>query len=92
MRLSRAHFFLGFVRQGRFDEASAEFLKARELDPLASDVARGVAIPYYLKRDYTKAFELLQQASRPRPALQPHVGNRKQYSKWENRRGTGPTG
>ena len=60
-----AHFFLGLslVRQGRFDEASAEFLKARELDPLASDVARGVAIPYYLKRDYTKAFELLQQAS-----------------------------
>jgi TolB-like protein/Tfp pilus assembly protein PilF len=60
-----AHFFLGLslVRQGRFDEALAEFLKARELDPLASDVARGVAIPYYLKRDYTKAFELLQQAS-----------------------------
>ena len=60
-----AHFFLGLslVRQGRFDEALAEFLKARELDPLASDVARGVAIPYYLKRDYRKAFELLQQAS-----------------------------
>src|SRR3984893_48338 len=60
-----AHFSLGLslVRQGRFDEALAEFLKARELDSLASDIARGVAIPYYLKRDYGKAFELLQQAS-----------------------------
>jgi TolB-like protein/class 3 adenylate cyclase/Flp pilus assembly protein TadD len=60
-----AHLFLGLslVRQGRLDEGLAEFLKARELDPLASDIARGVAIPYYLKRDYGKAFELLQQAS-----------------------------
>ena len=59
-----AHLFLGLslARQGRFDEGLAEFLKARELDPLASDIARGVAIPYYLKRDYVKAFELLQQA------------------------------
>ena len=59
-----AHLFLGLslARQGRFDEGLAEFLKARELDPLASDIARGVAIPYYLKRDYVKGFELLQQA------------------------------
>jgi TolB-like protein len=59
-----AHFFLGLslVRQGRFDDGLAEFLKARELDPLASDIARGVAIPYYLKRDYPRALELLRQA------------------------------
>jgi adenylate cyclase len=59
-----AHLFLGLslVRQGRFDDGLAEFLKARELDPLASDIARGVAIPYYLKRDYPRALELLRQA------------------------------
>jgi TolB-like protein/Tfp pilus assembly protein PilF len=59
-----AHFFLGLslVRQGRFDEGLAEFLQARELDRLASDISRGVAVPYYLKRDYAKAFDLLQQA------------------------------
>jgi adenylate cyclase len=60
-----AHFFLGLslVRQGRFDDGLAEFLKARELDPLASDIARGVAIPYYLKRDYVRALDLLRQAN-----------------------------
>ncbi len=60
-----AHFFLGlsFVRQGRLDEGLAEFLKARELDPLSSDIARGVAIPYYLKRDYARALDLLRQAN-----------------------------
>jgi serine/threonine-protein kinase len=59
-----AHFFLGLslVRQARFDDGLIEFLKARELDPLASDIARGVAIPYYLKRDYPRALELLRQA------------------------------
>jgi TolB-like protein/Flp pilus assembly protein TadD len=59
-----AHLFLGLslVRQGRLDDGLAEFLKARELDPLASDIARGVAIPYYLKRDYPRALELLRQA------------------------------
>jgi Tfp pilus assembly protein PilF len=43
--LALAHQYLGFsfVRQGRHDESLAEFLKARELDPLSSIIARGVA-------------------------------------------------
>jgi adenylate cyclase len=60
-----AHFFLGLSlsRQGRLDESLQEYLTARGLDPMASDIARGVAIPYYLKRDYAKALELLRQSN-----------------------------
>ncbi len=69
--LALAHFFLGvsFVRQGRFDESLEEYLKARELDPLSSAIARGAAIPYYLKRDYVRALELLRQANELGPAF-----------------------
>src|ERR1700730_12193260 len=60
-----AHFFLGLSlsRQGRLDESLQEYLTARGLDPMASDIARGVAIPYYLKRNYPKALELLRQSN-----------------------------
>ena len=57
------------ARQGRFDESLEETLKARELDPLSSTIARGVAIPYYLKRDYARALELVRQANELGPAL-----------------------
>jgi serine/threonine-protein kinase len=69
--LALAHFLLGvsLVRQGRLDESLEEYLKARELDPLSSAIARGVAIPYYLKRDYVRALELLRQANELGPAL-----------------------
>src|SRR5262249_18016437 len=63
--LALAHFYLGLslARQGRLDESLGEFLKARELDPLSSVTARNVAQPYYFKRDYPRALELLQQAN-----------------------------
>jgi TolB-like protein/Flp pilus assembly protein TadD len=63
--LALAHFYLGnsLVRQGRLDEALEEYLKARELDPLSSVIARQSAIPYYLKRDYARALDLLRQAN-----------------------------
>ncbi len=69
--LAMAHFYLGLslVRQGRLDEGLAEFLKARELDPLSSTIARNVAMPYYLKRDYVRALELLRQANELGPVL-----------------------
>src|SRR5215510_5965596 len=69
--LALAHQYLGFsfVRQGRLDESLAEFLEARELDPLSPIIARGVAIPYYLKRDYVRALELLRQADDLGPAF-----------------------
>jgi TolB-like protein/Flp pilus assembly protein TadD len=69
--LAVAHYNLGlsFIRQGRLDEASADLMKARALDPLSSVIARAVVIPYYFKRDYGRAFELLRQANELGPAL-----------------------
>jgi adenylate cyclase len=69
--LASAHFYLGvsLVRQGRLDESLEELLKARELDPLSSIIARNVASPYYLKRDYARALELLRQANELGPAF-----------------------
>ena len=63
--LALAHQYLGlsFIKQGRLDEGLEESLKARELDPLSSSMARTVAMPYYLKRDYVRALELLRQAN-----------------------------
>ncbi|MGH9428784.1 MAG: TPR end-of-group domain-containing protein, partial [Terriglobia bacterium] len=69
--LAMAHSYWGFslVRQGRFDEGLEEYLKARELDPLSSNIARGMAIPYYLQRDSVRALELLRQANELGPAF-----------------------
>jgi TolB-like protein/Tfp pilus assembly protein PilF len=66
-----AHQYLGvsLVRQGRFDEALAELLKARELDPLSSVIVRLVALPYYLKRDHVRPLELMRQANELGPAF-----------------------
>jgi serine/threonine protein kinase/Tfp pilus assembly protein PilF len=66
-----AHLYLGvsFVEQGRLDEGLEELLKARELDPLSSIIARQAAIPYYLKRDYARALELLRQANELGPVF-----------------------
>jgi TolB-like protein len=69
--LALPHLFLGIslARQGRMDEAFEECLKARELDPLSSIIARNVASPYYLKRDYAHALELMNQANELGPAF-----------------------
>ncbi len=69
--LALAHHYLGIslVRQGRLDEGSGEFLKARELDPLSPIIARNVALPYCLKRDNVRALELLRQANELGPTL-----------------------
>src|SRR6266516_1159742 len=67
--LAMAHQYLAIslVRQGRFDESSQELTKGRELDPLSSIIARAAALPYYLKRDYVRALELLRQANEVGP-------------------------
>jgi tetratricopeptide (TPR) repeat protein len=69
--LALAHFYLGvsLTRQGRLDESLAEQLKARELDPLSSIIARQLAIPFYFRRDYARALELLRQANELGPAF-----------------------
>ena len=69
--LALAHHYLGIslMRQGRLDEGSIEFLKARELDPLSPIIARNVALPYCLKRDYVRALELLREANKLGPAF-----------------------
>ena len=67
--LAMAHQYLAIslVRQGRLDESLQELLKGRELDPLSSIIARAAALPYYLKRDYGRALELLRQANEVGP-------------------------
>ena len=69
--LSLAHLYLGvsLVRQGRLDESLEELLKARELDPLSSVIARQVAVTYHLGRDSVRALELLREANELGPAL-----------------------
>ena len=63
--LALAHYNLAnsLVRQGRLDEGLEEALKARELDPLSSTIARTVVLAFYCKRDYVRALELLRQAN-----------------------------
>src|SRR5262249_25621582 len=70
-RIGEGHFYLGIslVRQGRLDESLEEYLKAREFDPLSSIIARQFAIPYYFKRDYARALELLRQANELGPGF-----------------------
>src|SRR5215469_4945103 len=69
--LAIVHFYLGtsLARQGRFDESIEEYVKARDLDPLSSIIARSLALPYYLKRHYVRALEFLLQADEIGPAL-----------------------
>jgi TolB-like protein len=69
--LALAHQHLGgsLVRQGRLDEGLEEYRKARELDPLSPIIARAQALPYYLKRDYARALQLLRQANQLGPAF-----------------------
>ena len=69
--MALAHSYLGFslARQGRLDESVEEMLKARKLDPLSPIIARQAAMPYYLKRDYSRALELLRQANELGPAF-----------------------
>ena len=66
-----AHYYLGIslTRQGRLDESLEVLLKARELDPLSSIIARTAVQPYYLKRDYGRALGLLRQANELGPAF-----------------------
>lgn len=69
--LAGAHHFLGhsLMEQGRVDEGLAEYLKARELDPLSAIVARNVATCYYVKREYGRALDYLRQANELGPAF-----------------------
>jgi TolB-like protein/tetratricopeptide (TPR) repeat protein/class 3 adenylate cyclase len=68
--LAIVHFYLAtsLARQGRFDESIEEYVIARELDPLSSIIARSLALPYYLKRDYVRALEFVRQADEIGPA------------------------
>jgi TolB-like protein/Flp pilus assembly protein TadD len=69
--MASAHSHLGYtlVRQGRLDESLPELAKARELDPLSSIITRNLALPYYLKRDYVRALELIQKANELGPTM-----------------------
>jgi len=69
--LAAAHTHLGYtlVRQGRLDESLPELMKARELDPLSSLIMRNLALPYYLKRDYERALEIIRKANELGPGM-----------------------
>src|SRR4030095_14467070 len=69
--IASAHSHLGYtlVRQGRLDESLPELEKAHELDPLSSIITRNLALPYYLKRDYVRALELIQKANELGPTM-----------------------
>ena len=69
LAMAQQYLGLSLVRQGRLDESFEEFLKARELDPLSSIIARQLVLSYYLKRDYARALELLRQANELGPAF-----------------------
>jgi serine/threonine protein kinase/Flp pilus assembly protein TadD len=55
--------------QGRLDESLEEYLKARELDPLSTIIARQVAFTYFFKKEYVRALELLRQSIKLGPAF-----------------------
>jgi eukaryotic-like serine/threonine-protein kinase len=63
------YFGLSYARQGRFDESSAAYLKARELDPLSLISARASLIPVLFKRDYARARDGLRQTRELGPAF-----------------------
>jgi len=69
LALAPEYLGISLVRQGRLDEGLEELLKARELDPLSSIIARLLSLPHYLKRDYRGALELLRQADELGPAF-----------------------
>jgi tetratricopeptide (TPR) repeat protein len=63
--LAIAHLYLALslLREGRLDDGLNEMLKARELDPFSTIIARQVALYYLLKRDYQRALQLLRQSN-----------------------------
>ena len=67
--LAIAHLYLAlsFLRQNRLDEGLNEMLKAHELDPFSAIIARQVSLYYLLKRDYSRALQLLKQSSEMGP-------------------------
>jgi tetratricopeptide (TPR) repeat protein len=69
--LAIAHLYvaLSLLRRGRLDEGLSEMLKARELDPFSTIIARQVALYYLLKRDYPRALIMLRQSNESGPRL-----------------------
>ncbi|MDX6290751.1 MAG: eukaryotic-like serine/threonine-protein kinase [Blastocatellia bacterium] len=69
--LAIAHLYvaLSLLRRGRLDEGLNEMLKARELDPFSTIIARQVALYYLLKRDYSRALIMLRQSNESGPPL-----------------------
>jgi TolB-like protein len=67
--LAIAHLYLAIslLRQRRLDEGLNEMLKARELDPFSTIIARQVPLYYLLKRDYQRALQILRQSNESGP-------------------------
>jgi Tfp pilus assembly protein PilF len=69
--LAIGHLYLGLslLRQGAMNDGLDEMLKARELDPFSAIIAHQVALYYTLKRDNSRALEILKQADQLGPAF-----------------------
>ena len=67
--LAIAHLYLALslLRQRRLDDGLNEMLRARELDPFSTIIARQVALYYLLKRDYQRALQILRQSNEAGP-------------------------
>ncbi len=67
--MARQYLAISLAQQGRFDDSLEKYLNARELDPLSPIIARATALPFYLKRDYVRALDVLRQANELGPAF-----------------------
>ena len=69
LALVHQYLALSLIRQGRFDEGLEAILKARERDPLSSTIARSVGHPYYLRKDYARALDIIKRANELGPSF-----------------------
>jgi tetratricopeptide (TPR) repeat protein len=65
------HLYAWFLlTQEKLDEASEEFRKARDLDPLSLVYSTTVGLPFYYKRQYNRAIKLYQDTLEMKPGYQ----------------------
>jgi eukaryotic-like serine/threonine-protein kinase len=69
LALAHQYLALSLIRQGHFDEGLEAILKARERDPLSSMIARSVGHPYYLRKDYARALDIVKRANELGPSF-----------------------
>jgi serine/threonine-protein kinase len=73
-------------RQGKFEEALANFKRASELDPLSNDVVRELGATFLWMRNYPEAMRYYNRAISLAPDLpRPYSSKSRLYLLWEGR-------